>query len=238
MRPKPVMISSKMRTMSCRSHRVAQRREVAVRRDHHARRHQDRLGDQGGDRLGALELDHLLDEADVGRGDVGRVDVEGRAVRVGGVEMDEARRQGLVGALARAPAARRERLAGHAVIAAVVREHLVLAWVAGLAVELARHLDRRLDRLRAAAAPLERRVPGRQERQELSRQLEAAVARGHRRRRERESRELPRRGLDDAGVAVAEAQAERPGEPVDVPAAVDVPHPDPVALGRGSAGPR
>ena len=211
---------------------VPQRRQVALRRDHHARRHQDRLGDQRRDRLGALELDHLLDQAHVRRGDVRRIDVEGRAIRVGRVEMDEPCRERLVRAPARAPAARRQRVAGHAVIAAVVREHLVLARIAGLPVELARHLDRRLDRLGAAAAPLERRVLRRQERQQLSRQLEAAVTGGHRRGGERESRELLRRGLDDAGVAVPEAHAERSREPVDVPAAVHVPDADAVALGQ------
>ena len=211
---------------------VPQRREVALRRDHHTRGHQDRLGDQRRDRLRAFELDHLLDQAYVGCGDVRRVDVEGRAIRVGRVEMDEPRGEGLVRAPARAPAARRQRVSGHPVIGAVVREHLVLAWIAGLAVELARHLDRRLDRFRAAAAPLEGGVPGRQEREELACQLEASVAGRHRRCGEREPRELPGRGLDDASVAVPEAHAERPGEPVDVPAPVHVPHADPVALGQ------
>ena len=159
-RPNPVMISSKIEHDVVPVAQVPERREVALRRDHDAGRHQDRLGDQRRDRLGALELDHLLDEADVGCGDVGRVDVERRAVRVGRVEMDEPGGERLVRAPARAPAARRERVPGDAVIGAVVREHLVLAWIAGLAVELARHLDRRLDRFRAAAAPLERACTG------------------------------------------------------------------------------
>ncbi len=209
-----------------------ERREVVVRRDHDAGGHQDRLGDQGGDRLGAFELDHLLDEPDVGGADLGGIDVEGWAVGVGRVEMDEAGRERLVRAPARAPAARRQCVARHPVIGAVVREHLVLAGIAGLAVELAGHLDRGLDRLRAAAPPLERRVLGRQEREELSGELEAPVARRHRRRGEGESRELSRRGLDEPRVPVPEAEAERAGEPVEVPAPVHVPDADPVALGQ------
>ena len=141
-------------------------------------------------------------------------------------------RERLVRAPARAPATRRQRVPGHTVIAAVVREHLVLARIAGLPVELARHLDRRLHRLGAAAAPLERRVLGRQERQQLLRQLEAPVAGGHRRSGERESRELLRRRFDDAGVAVPEAHAERSREPVDVPPAVHVADADAVAFGQ------
>ena len=203
-----------------------------MRRDHHTSRHQDRLGDQGCDRLGSLELDHLLDKAHVRCSDLRRIAVEGRAIGVRRVEMDEPCRKRLVRAPARAPATRRQRVSGHTVIAAVVREHLVLARIAGLAVELARHLDRRLHRLGAAAAPLERRVLRRQQRQQLSRQLQASVTGRHRRGGERESRELLRRGFDDASVAVPEAHAERSGEPVDVPATIHVPDADPVPLGQ------
>ena len=211
---------------------LPERRQVAVGRDDDAGRHQDRLGDEGRDRLRPFQLDHLLDEPDVRGAEVGRRGVERRPVRVGRVQVDEAGRERLVRALVRAPAARRERLAGDAVVGAVVREHLELARVARLAVELARHLDRRLDRLRAAAAPLERRVPVGQQREELARELEAAVARRHGRRGESETRELCRRRLDHPGVAVPEAEAEGAREPVDVPAAVDVADPDPVALGQ------
>ncbi len=160
------------------------------------------------------------------------IDIERWAVRVGRMEMDEPSCERLVRSPVSAPAARGKCLAGHSVICAVVREHLVLAWIPGLPVELARHLDRSLDGLRASAAPLEGGVLRWQEREERARELDASVTRRHRRCGKREPGKLSRHGVDDASVAVPQAHAERSRQPVDVPPTVHVPHADPVSLGQ------
>ena len=76
--------------------------QVAQRRDHGPRGHQDRFGDERGDRAGPLELDHFLDPLGIPLTDlVERVAAEARAVGVGRRQMHEARGERFVGHLPR-----------------------------------------------------------------------------------------------------------------------------------------
>ena len=211
---------------------LPQARQVARRRDHDPGRHEDRLGDQGRDGPGILELDRLLDETQVGRRDgLGR-DVERRAVGVRRVEVDEAAGQGLVRRPPDGPAAGRDRVAGCAVVGAVVGQDLVLRRVPSLLVELAGDLHRRFGGLAAPGEQLDHRVAVGQEAQEDIDELEGPVVRGHRRGGHGEPPQLRRPGLRELRVAMAKRRAEGAREPVDVAPPLDVDHVDPGAFGE------
>ena len=181
---------------------------------------------------GASSCDDLLHEPRVRRAQ--RVGASGdqRGVEIRRVQVDEPARQRLVRRPPAWPAAGRDRVPGGAVVPAVVREHLVLRGRAGLFVVLAGHLDRRLRRFRSAREELHGRVLRRGDLQQLRGELEGPVAGPQRGARQREALHLAGRGLDDRAIAVPEVHAERPGQAVDVPLAVDVRDVDAPALGE------
>ena len=218
--------------MPKRSHRRADPGQVIAGRDDDAGRHHDRLGDDRRDRLRPFQLDHLLDELRVGLADRLGGAGERRAIGVGGVEVQEAARERLVGGPPARPAAGGERVPGRAVVGAVVGEHLVPGGGAGLLVVLARHLDRGLGDLRSAREELHRRVLAGQDVEQRPHQLERPVVGGQRRAGEGEPLVLACRRLGQRLVAVAEVDAEGAGQPVDVAPAVHVGDPDPAPLGQ------
>ena len=146
------------------------------------------------------------------------------------VRVDPAREERLVRLPELWPARRGERTHRRPVVGAVERDRLVPLGAAALAVVLARHLDRRLRRLRAARELLDHVVPATREPEQLVGELERPVGRRHDRRGEREPPMLRDDRVDDLVVAVAQADREHPREPVDVALPLVVCEPDPVAL--------
>ena len=178
--------------------------------------------------LGAFVLDHVAElreapeRAAAGAGAAGARD---RRVRV-----EAAGQERLVRRAQLRPAGRRERAHRRAVVGAVEGDRLVALGAAALAVVLARHLERRLGRLRAAVQLLDDVVAAAGEPDQLGGELERPVGGGHDRRREREPPVLRHDRVDDLVVAVPEADREHPGEAVDVASSLVVGERDPVAL--------
>ena len=190
--------------------------EVALGRDEAAAGVLDRLEDHRGDRLGPLEFDPLLDR--VRRPE--RVAVLGPAVDVGVGDVAAARGERLELGAQLGDAGRREGAERGAVVGDLTGDHLVLLAVAAHPVEVARELQRRLDRLRAAGGeedPVE--VAG-GERGDPRRQLDRARVRVAPQRVEVELLDLAGGGLAELGAAVAGVDAEEAGEAVEVAVAV------------------
>ena len=125
---------------------LAHAREVAVGRREAAAGVLHRLEDHGGDRVRALELDALADRL----GELHRI-VALVAVHVRVRDVGDAGRQRLERLAQRGDARRGERAERRAVVGGVARDDLRLQRLAVELVELARQLDRGLDRLAAAA---------------------------------------------------------------------------------------
>ena len=192
--------------------------EVAVGRDDAAAGVLHRLEDHRGDRLGALELDPLLDRGrrpervavlrpavDVGVGDVAaagdeRLELRAQLGDAGGGEGAE--RGAVVGDLA--------------------GDHLVLLAFAERAVVVAGQLQRRLDRLRAAGGEEDAVEVAGGERGESGGELDRARVGVAPERVEVELFDLARRRLAQLGATVAGVDAEEAGEAVEVALAVIV----------------
>ena len=152
-----------------------------------------------------------------------------RIVRVGRVEVDEARRHRLERELPGRPAARGEGVTRAAVVPAVVRQDLVASRLPALPVVLPGELHGRFGGLGATRQELHRGVRRRCELEDAIDQLQGRRGRGHRRRPERELAELCRHGVDDLGVAMAQAGREDARQAVDVGTPARIGHPDTVA---------
>ncbi len=190
--------------------------EVAVGRDETATGVLDRLEDHRGDRLGALELDPLLDR---GRRPE-RVAVLRPAVEVGVGDVAAAGGERLeLGAQLGDPG-RGEGAERGAVVGDLAGDHLVLLPVAAHAVVVAGQLQRRLDRLRAARGEEDAVEVGGRQRGDPRRQLDRPRMGVAPQRVEVELLDLARRRLAELGAAVAGVDAEEAGEAVEVALAV------------------
>ena len=194
---------------------LADRLQVAVRRDDDPVRAGDRLEDHGGDGVRALVHQDLLEVRRAGA-DRARVGMAGRAaVGVRVEHAHDARDAGLGGPAARV-AGERDRAGRRAVVAAVARDDLVPARVP------ARELDRVLVRLGAAVREeRHRQVAGR----DLGEQLPEPRARlgRHRRPDRRELLGLLLDRRDHLRVAVADRDVDELRGEVEVALAVVVP---------------
>ena len=176
----------------------------------------ERLQDHGGDRLGALEEDLLLDLVRRPQ----RIAALGPVVAVGVRGLDPARDQRLeVGAQRRDPGGLQGAQRG-AVVCDLPGQELDLAGVAGALVVGARELDRRLDRLRAAGREEDPVEVARGQRGDPLGELDRPRVRVAPDDVEVELLDLACRRLAELGAAVAGVDAEEGGEAVEIALAV------------------
>jgi len=219
-RQNPVMTSSAMVTVAD----LADEREVVVGRIDDAAAAVDRLGDEGGHRVGALAEDGLLQQP---RGRLARR-LPGlallHAVRVAGRNVHEARHARLEHLPVGGHAGRAHRLLGDAVVGLLAGDDLDLVGLAlGLPVE-ARGLERRLVGLGAAGRE-EDAVHVAGELDQLGGQRDRRNVRGADVRREiGQLLHLGRRGVGQLGAAVADVDVPETREAVEHLVAADVVH--------------
>ena len=184
-----------------------------------------RLEDHRGDRVGALELDRLLDRIRRPQG----IALLLPAVGVGVRHMHAPRRERFERRAQGRQPRRRERAHRGAVVGQHARDQLVPCPLAARSVVGLGELPRRLDGLRAAGGEEDavqrcRRQPG-----DARGQLDRARVRVAPVGVEAELAGLPRRRVGDLGAAVADVDAVQGGESVQVALAVLVIHVAPLA---------
>ena len=205
-------------------------RPVVRRRHDDAAGALDRLGDECGNRVGALKDDLALEQLGTDPAELFAVLRVRIAIQPWRVDVEAPRQQRLVGAPKRGVAVDAHPAEVHAVIALAQRDELgAIALAAHLPV-LTRQLQGALDGVRAAAAEVHGAdTVGRHQPHQALRQLD-----GTRMRRaakgvvEGQLVELRHDRVADFLAAEAEVRAPQPADAVDQPVSVDVP--DPAAL--------